>query len=71
MPSFVLTSPPGFLTLPDFPQKGIVFLDFLPLLRDPQAFEELLTTFQSYLYTSVIPKSPSKKIDVVVGLDAR
>jgi adenine phosphoribosyltransferase len=56
---------------PDFPMKGIIFLDMFPILRDPVAFEQLLTTFMHHLFTSTIPASVSKKIDVVVGLDAR
>ncbi|KAM0750793.1 PRTase-like protein [Meredithblackwellia eburnea MCA 4105] len=56
---------------PDFPQKGIVFLDIFPLFRDPVAIEELLTAFNQHIFSSVIPQSPSRKVDVVVGLDAR
>ncbi|KAJ3723052.1 phosphoribosyltransferase-like protein [Lentinula raphanica] len=56
---------------PDFPQKGIVFLDIFPLLRDPITFETLITHFLHHLTSLTIPSIPSKKIDVVVGLDAR
>lgn len=56
---------------PDFPKKGIVFLDLFPILRDPIAFEQLITTFMNFIFVSVIPATPNKKIDVVVGLDAR
>jgi len=56
---------------PDFPKKGIVFLDFLPILRDPVAYETLLTHFMHHITSHTIPNSQSKKIDVVVGLDAR
>lgn len=35
------------------------------------AFETLITHFIHHLTSSTIPKSPSKKVDVVVGLDAR
>ncbi|KII94784.1 hypothetical protein PLICRDRAFT_97460 [Plicaturopsis crispa FD-325 SS-3] len=56
---------------PDFPKKGIVFLDIFPLLRDPITFETLITHFTHHLTSVTIPKSASKKIDVVVGLDAR
>ncbi|PSR73601.1 hypothetical protein PHLCEN_2v10520 [Hermanssonia centrifuga] len=55
----------------DFPKKGIVFLDIFPLLRDPLAFETLITHFVHHLTSKTIPNSASKKIDVVVGLDAR
>lgn len=58
-------------THPDFPKKGIVFLDIFPILRDPVAFETLITHFLYHLTSSTIPNSPAKKIDVVVGPDAR
>ncbi|OCH93595.1 adenine phosphoribosyltransferase [Obba rivulosa] len=56
---------------PDFPKKGIVFLDIFPILRDPVAFETLITHFVHHITSDVIPRTHSKKIDVVVGLDAR
>ncbi|KAI0773850.1 adenine phosphoribosyltransferase [Fomes fomentarius] len=56
---------------PDWPKKGIVFLDIFPLLRDPVRFETLITHFVYKLTSDTIAKSPTKKIDVVVGLDAR
>ncbi|KAF8076304.1 phosphoribosyltransferase-like protein [Lyophyllum atratum] len=56
---------------PDFPKKGIVFLDIFPLLRNPIAFETLITHFLHRLTSHTIPTSSSKKIDVIVGLDAR
>lgn len=42
-----------------------------PILRDPIAFETLITHFIHHLTSITIPKSSTKKIDVVVGLDAR
>ncbi|THV08638.1 adenine phosphoribosyltransferase [Dendrothele bispora CBS 962.96] len=56
---------------PDFPKKGIVFLDIFPILRDPIAFETLITHLIHHLTSQTIPNSPNKKIDAVVGLDAR
>ncbi|KAF9469123.1 phosphoribosyltransferase-like protein [Collybia nuda] len=56
---------------PDFPKKGIVFLDIFPLLRNPVAFETLITHFLHHITSHTILKSPTKKVDVVVGLDAR
>jgi len=56
---------------PNFPKKGIVFLDIFPILRDPVAFETLITHFVYHLTSHTIPQSSSKKIDAVVGLDAR
>ena len=35
------------------------------------AFETLLTHFLHYITSEILPKQESKKIDVVVGLDAR
>ncbi|KAG0150789.1 hypothetical protein CROQUDRAFT_652037 [Cronartium quercuum f. sp. fusiforme G11] len=56
---------------PDFPQKGIMFLDIFPILRDPAAFETLITHLVHHLTSVTLLTIPSKKIDVVVGLDAR
>ncbi|KAL0573919.1 adenine phosphoribosyltransferase [Marasmius crinis-equi] len=56
---------------PDFPKKGVVFLDIFPILRNPTAFETLITHFLHRLTSHTIPRSSSKKIDVIVGLDAR
>jgi len=55
----------------DFPKKGIVFLDIFPILRNPLAFETLITHFVHHITSQTLAKTPSKKIDVVVGLDAR
>lgn len=51
--------------------QGIVFLDIFPLLRDPITFETLITHFLHHITSHTIAKSPTRKIDVVVGLDAR
>ncbi|GAA5974484.1 hypothetical protein JCM11641_003247 [Rhodosporidiobolus odoratus] len=62
---------------PDFPKKGITFLDVFPLLQNPQTFETLLTNFLHRLTSVTLPKireqtgNPNAKIDVFVGLDAR
>ncbi|KAI5480601.1 hypothetical protein MNV49_000297 [Pseudohyphozyma bogoriensis] len=56
---------------PDFPIKGIVFLDLFPILRDPVAFEELINAFMTHIFCEVLPNALRKKVDVVVGLDAR
>mgnify|MGYP001615533509 CR=1 FL=1 len=50
---------------------GIIFLDLFPILQDPIAFEMLITTFMNHIFSVSIPTSPSTKVDVVVGLDAR
>ncbi|KAK4688772.1 adenine phosphoribosyltransferase, partial [Tremellales sp. Uapishka_1] len=51
---------------PDFPKKGITFLDIFPILRDPVAFEVLITHLLSHIFNT-----HSEKPDVIVGLDAR
>lgn len=48
-----------------------MFLDIFPILRNPLAFETLITHFLHHLTSHTIAAAPSKKIDVVVGLDAR
>ncbi|KAF9651107.1 adenine phosphoribosyltransferase [Thelephora ganbajun] len=56
---------------PDFPKKGINFLDIFPILRDPVAFEVLITNLLYRLTSHTIPSLQGGKIDVIVGLDAR
>ncbi|KAF9058094.1 phosphoribosyltransferase-like protein [Panaeolus papilionaceus] len=56
---------------PDFPKKGIVFLDIFPILRNPLAFEALITHLLHHITSHTLSLTPTKKIDVVVGLDAR
>jgi adenine phosphoribosyltransferase len=48
---------------PDWPQKGVNFKDITPLLLDPKAFRYAINQM-ARLFTK-------KKIDVVVGIDAR
>ncbi|KAI0002958.1 phosphoribosyltransferase-like protein [Russula compacta] len=55
----------------DFPRKGVAFCDIFPLFRNPLAFESLITHLTHHLVCYTIPTSPNKKIDVVIGLDAR
>ena len=49
------------------PQQGITFLDIFPVLRDPFAFETLITHFVHHITTQHAGARP----DVIVGLDAR
>ncbi|GAA2166141.1 adenine phosphoribosyltransferase [Humibacillus xanthopallidus] len=48
--------------IPDFPQPGIVFKDFTPLLADGAAFEALV---------SDIAQRYRGQVDVLVGIEAR
>lgn len=52
-------------------QQGVGFLDIFPIFRDPVAFETMITHFVYHITSHTIPKSVRKKVDVVVGLDAR
>ncbi|KAF9006458.1 phosphoribosyltransferase-like protein [Cyathus striatus] len=56
---------------PDFPKKGIVFLDIFPIFRNPLAFEALITHFLHHLTSHTLGISQTNKIDAIVGLDAR
>lgn len=47
----------------DFPKKGIVFKDITPILADPKLFRSSIEWFAS--------QHKDKKIDAVVGIDAR
>lgn len=47
--------------------QGITFLDIFPILRDPLAFETLITHLVHHITTTHAGIKP----DVIVGLDAR
>lgn len=47
---------------PDFPQKGVLFRDITPLLRDPKAMSDVITFWASQLPAD---------IDLIVGTEAR
>jgi adenine phosphoribosyltransferase len=51
--------------------QGVSFADIFPLFRNPLAFETLITHLTHRLVSETIPNSPNKRIDVIVGLDAR
>ncbi|EEB06803.1 adenine phosphoribosyltransferase [Schizosaccharomyces japonicus yFS275] len=50
---------------PDFPKKGILFEDILPIFRDPKAFQILIDSLVSLI------KEKFENVDVIVGLEAR
>src|ERR1700730_13654733 len=49
--------------VPDFPKKGIVFKDITPILNNSELFKASIDLF--------LERFPGKKIDKVVGIDAR
>ncbi|KAL1898523.1 adenine phosphoribosyltransferase [Sporothrix stenoceras] len=57
----------------DFPIKGIVFIDIMPIFRDPAAHASLLRALElQALHFPAPAATPSTPwVDVVVGLDAR
>ncbi|KIM21364.1 hypothetical protein M408DRAFT_104977 [Serendipita vermifera MAFF 305830] len=56
---------------PDFPKKGINFLDLFPVFRDPVLTELLISHFITRIVSVTLPRSGVSKIDAIVGLDAR
>jgi adenine phosphoribosyltransferase len=53
----------GVRDVPDFPKKGIIFKDITPILSDPALFRESIDLF--------LERCRGKKIDKIVGIDAR
>ncbi|MDI6861700.1 MAG: adenine phosphoribosyltransferase [Caldisericia bacterium] len=49
--------------IPDFPQKGILFRDITPLLKNRDAFREAINL--------MVEPFKNEKIDLVVGIEAR
>ena len=49
--------------VPDFPIKGILFKDITPILRDGELFRQAVD--------AIADRHAGKKIDAVVGIDAR
>ena len=49
--------------IPDFPKKGIIFKDITPILRDAKLFQSAIDLLAD--------RHKKKKIDAVVGIDAR
>lgn len=50
-------------TVPDWPEKGVMFRDITPLFQNPQALRLMMDAF--------IHRYFEKKIDVIAGVDAR
>jgi len=53
----------GIRDVADFPKKGIIFKDITPILSDPGMFHASIDLF--------LERSRGKKIDKIVGIDAR
>ena len=53
----------GVRDVPDFPKKGIVFKDITPILSDHKLFRASIDLF--------LDRCRGKKIDKIVGIDAR
>jgi len=53
----------GVRDVPDFPKKGIIFKDITPILSDPALFRHSIDLF--------LQRCSGKKIDKIVGIDAR
>ena len=50
-------------SVPDYPEKGIIFRDILPLMADGAAFKQATDELVDY--------AKDKKVDMVVGPEAR
>ena len=48
---------------PDFPTKGIVFKDILPILKEPKAFKKLINNMSAW--------PTLKSCDAIIAIDAR
>ncbi|KAK9386471.1 phosphoribosyltransferase-like protein [Lipomyces mesembrius] len=53
----------------DFPTKGILFEDILPIFKSPKTFQSLIDAIKHQIEANF--STPGSKPDVVVGLDAR
>jgi adenine phosphoribosyltransferase len=49
--------------VPDFPKKGILFKDIMPLLQDPVALR--------YTVDRLVEFGTAKKVDIILGAEAR
>ena len=52
----------------DFPTKGVLFEDILPIFADPTLHEALIRALEIHIQQAYGPKN---KPDIIVGLDAR
>ncbi|XP_042903881.1 uncharacterized protein [Parasteatoda tepidariorum] len=50
---------------PDFPKKGILFKDFLPIFQKPKLVNDMISAFQEYLQLNV------PDVDCIAGIESR
>ncbi|KFM81000.1 Adenine phosphoribosyltransferase, partial [Stegodyphus mimosarum] len=50
---------------PDFPKKGVLFRDFLPILQNPTLFDKMISLFQNYI------KEKVSDVHCIVGIESR
>ena len=48
---------------PDFPKKGIIFKDILPILQKPDVFSDLIKSMSN--------NESCKKAEAIISIDAR
>lgn len=53
---------------PDFPEKGVLFEDIMPIFAQPALHNDLITALELLIATRI---SPTTRPDIIVGLDAR
>lgn len=50
---------------PDFPKKGILFMDICPILKDPAALTAVIDLFEEHV------RKNHQQVDLIIGLDSR
>src|SRR5260370_31346341 len=63
MPDMLEKLRAGIRDVPDFPKKGVIFKDITPILSDHALFHASIDLF--------LERCRGKKIDKIVGIDAR
>lgn len=68
LPSLKIRLHKSLRQFPDFPSKGILFEDILPLFRDPTLNEALIRALELHIKSNY---AEGQRPDVIVGLEAR
>lgn len=55
----------AIVSYPDFPRKGVIFRDFLPILQNPRIFDDMLSLFHEII------KEKVPDVEVIVGIESR